>query len=179
MECELKTNYCNNHTNKKLGKIIILNGVSSSGKTTLAMELQEQSEVLLFRISVDDFCNMIPQKAMCIDTFNYAIEMMLRTIRSFSERGFSVVVDIVILKSLGTWDILLEHLHDLPLLLVHVHCPIDELRRREIQRGDRKIGQGERQLDDLFPQEQYDLHIDTYKYSISDCAKQILTVFNR
>lgn len=179
MECELKTDYCNNHTDKKLGKIIILNGVSSSGKTTLARELQEQSETLLFRISVDDFCNIIPQKAMCIDTIKYVIEMMLRTIRSFSERGFSVVVDVVILKSLGTWDILLEHLRDLPLLLVHVHCPIDELRRREIQRGDREIGQGESQLEDLFPQEQYDLHIDTYRYSISECAKQILSVFNK
>lgn len=179
MECKLKTNYCGNHADKKLGKIIILNGVSSSGKTTLARELQEQSEILLFRISVNDFCHMIPQKAMCIDTIKLAIEMMLRTIRSFSEKGLPVIADIVILKSLGIWDVLLDHLHDLPLLLVHVHCPIDELRRREIQRGDRAIGQGESQLTDLFPREQYDLDIDTYRYSVSDCAKQILSVFNK
>ena len=39
----------------KKGKIIILNGVSSSGKTTLAKTIQGRSPIPLYRLDIDDF----------------------------------------------------------------------------------------------------------------------------
>ena len=44
------------------GKIIVLNGVSSSGKTTLAKALQEALDEPYTRLSIDDFINMMPEK---------------------------------------------------------------------------------------------------------------------
>lgn len=44
------------------GKIIILNGVSSSGKSTLAKVLQDQSPIPLYKLDIDDFILMAPDK---------------------------------------------------------------------------------------------------------------------
>ncbi len=46
----------------KKGNIIFLNGVSSSGKTTLAKKIQEKSNSNLAWISIDTFCNMWLEK---------------------------------------------------------------------------------------------------------------------
>jgi chloramphenicol 3-O phosphotransferase len=47
-------------------------------------------------------------------------------------------------------------------MMVHVTCPLDELRRREKARGDRKIGHGESQLAVLMPRDNYELVVDTH-----------------
>jgi chloramphenicol 3-O-phosphotransferase len=52
------------------GKIIFLNGVSSSGKTTLAKSLQERLPDLFYWIAVDIFIDMMPKKYFSIDGFN-------------------------------------------------------------------------------------------------------------
>ena len=44
------------------GKIIILNGASSSGKTTLAKALQDRMDDLTYILSLDDFLTMIGLK---------------------------------------------------------------------------------------------------------------------
>lgn len=52
-------------------------------------------------------------------------------------------------------------LHDHPVLWVRVDCPSHELRRRAAERGNRNIGQGEMQLEDLEPKTLYDVTVDT------------------
>ena len=44
----------------KKGNIIILNGVSSAGKTTLAFALQQALAEPYLRLSLDDFQTMLP-----------------------------------------------------------------------------------------------------------------------
>jgi hypothetical protein len=65
-------------------------------------------------------------------------------------------------------------LHDYPVLFVHVVCPLEELRRREKERGDRSIGQGESQLAKLAPQDIYDVTVDTFKEPKEQCADRII-----
>ncbi|MDO4568544.1 MAG: AAA family ATPase [Clostridia bacterium] len=156
------------------GKVILLNGVSGSGKTTLARELQKQSEELLFRVSVDDFCHMLPAKSMCMTNIERGIDVMFRTVRTICESGFSVVVDAVILAHMNAWNALMEHLDGIPVLLVRVQCPSGELLRRETQRGDRSMGQGEAQLAWLFPGAGYELVVDTFERPCEECSVRIL-----
>lgn len=55
------------------GKIIFLNGPSSAGKTTLAYSLQSKLEEIYYRISVDDFMNMVDRQK-CTMIFTFVLE---------------------------------------------------------------------------------------------------------
>jgi hypothetical protein len=96
--------------------------------------------------------------------------------KAFSDIGMNVIMDGLFLKGekVGLKDYL-EILHDCPVLFVHVTCPLDELRRREKERGDREIGQGESQLALLDPQDTYDITVDT---SREDCADKIIELLD-
>ena len=65
-------------------------------------------------------------------------------------------------------------MHDYPVLFVQVTSPLEELRRRERERGDREIGQGESQVAKLDPQDMYDIIVDTYNNTTVECADKII-----
>lgn len=169
----------------KKGRIIFMNGVSSAGKTTLALALQESSNEPYYLISQDTFCDMWPGKFWGRNPekmFNHTMSLMYKTIRMFSDLGNNVIVDHVllnneILKSQNNEATLkecVEQLYDYPVLFVHVVCPIEELRRREKERGDRDIGNAESQLAYIDPQDTYDITVNTFENTTADCADQIL-----
>jgi len=71
-----------------------------------------------------------------------------------------------------------ELFHDHPVLFVLVTCPLEELRRREKERGDRIIGQAEEQLLELMPQSMYDITVDTYTNTSEECADKIIEMLD-
>lgn len=155
------------------GRIIFLNGVSSSGKTTLAKALQAALPEPYFLLSADTFYNMMPEKQRDVSTFVKAMTGMSHTIRAYSDAGIHVIVDHVLLKLYGTLEECVALLHDHAVLFVHVTCPLEELRRREKERGDRTAGQAERQLAELHPQDTYDLTVNTFGSPLEECVSQI------
>ena len=162
------------------GEIIFLNGVSSAGKTTLAKTLQAQLDKPFYWLSVDAFDSMIPEKYNNRENISVvlkAVSAMHHTIKNFSDMGLNVIVDHVFERQ--DWmDECVELLHEYHVLFVHVTCPLDELRRREKERGDRKIGQGEAQLSLLNPIETYDVTVDTLNSSKEECADEIIKLLN-
>lgn len=56
------------------------------------------------------------------------------------------------------------------MLLVGVHCPVDELDCREAARGDRRVGQAREQLAFVHRLEIYDIEVDTHRESAVVCA---------
>lgn len=168
------------------GKIIFLNGVSSAGKSTLAKTLQARLAEPFYLLSNDVFCDMSPEKFWDInpdETGSTALTGLHHTIKIFSDIGINTIVDHVLLKEQGkkynitNLDNLEECvtlLHEYPVLFVHVICPLEELRRREKERGDRDIGQGESQLSELNPQDTYDITVDTYNNSKDECVDKII-----
>lgn len=66
-----------------------------------------------------------------------------------------------------------------PRFLVHVVCPVEELERRERERGDRNIGQAVWQLSRLIPEAGYDLTIDTFKYTVQENAETIIKALEK
>jgi chloramphenicol 3-O phosphotransferase len=158
------------------GKIIFLNGVSSSGKSTIAKTLQEQLTEPYCWLSVDNFITTIHEKflnAENIVSIFKAVSAMHGSIKVFSDVGLNVIVDHV-LERQELLDECVKILHEYPVLFVHVTCPIEELRRREKERGDRGIGQGESQLSRLCPKDTYDITLDTHNTSKEDCANKII-----
>jgi len=171
------------------GKIIFLNGVSSAGKTTLAKTLQNRLSEPFYLLSNDMFCDMAPEKFWDInsdETGSVALSGLHHTIKTFSDIGINSIVDHVLLKrqgekynkynidNLDNMEECVMLLHDYPVLFVHVTCPLEELRRREKERGDRDIGQGESQLLELSPQSTYDITVDTFLDSTEECADKII-----
>nr|WP_231607571.1 AAA family ATPase [Fictibacillus sp. 18YEL24] len=155
--------------------IIVLNGVSSSGKSTLAKEITKLLPDF-FVFSGDDYDLVIErmedrenQRLIPIETeyFYY------RNVAMFSDRGVNLILDQILHDPL-TLHNFYKTLNSYPILLVGVHCPVKELKRREQSRGDRRIGQAIFQLDFVHQQEIYDVEVNTYTNSMIECVKEIV-----
>ena len=143
---------------------ILLNGPSSSGKSTLARALRdlikekraENYEV----VSIDDFMHTDPMETIYEDDV-YAVsgDLCNRALEILAS-GSGVIIDHVI-TSERIFRQLQEMLHAYPLRLVHVTCPLNVLREREKARGDRCPGSAEASAGYLYPREGYDLTVDT------------------
>lgn len=157
------------------GMIIVLNGVSSAGKSTLAKELTKLLPDF-FDFSVDDYDLVIEKmedrendRLIPIETEYY----YYKNVAMFSDRGVNLILD-QILHDPITLQNFYETLKSYPILLVGVHCPAEELKRREELRGDRQIGQAISQLNFVHSQEFYDIEVNTYTHSMVECAREIV-----
>lgn len=157
------------------GSIIFLNGVSSSGKTTIAEHLVRALPGF-FHFSSDLYDDLIDRmedrkngRLIPVETEHY----IHRTVRMFSDSGVNLVVD-HILHDRKTRDDFYALLLGYPLMMVGVHCPPDIIDQREAARGDRAIGQGRRQLDFVHLHEVYDMEIDTHAASIEENVAKIV-----
>ena len=167
------------------GNIIWLNGVSSSGKSTLAKTLQDRLSEPYYLLANDMFTDepVCPVKFVDInanETYQRALSGMYYAVRGFSDAGINTIVDDVLLKEDG-YDRLkqcVDLLNDYSVLFVHVICPVDELRRREEERKDRWVGMGESQFAILTPQDTYDITVNTYSDSKENCADKIIEAMN-
>ena len=160
------------------GKIVLLNGTSSAGKTTLAKALQDNLDEPYYHICSDDFMHMTPRQLLHGDfDRQMAITqgMMRETAALFSDRGHSVVVDDVIVDAPeGSWlSDYYQRFEGYPVLFVLVECPLEELERREKARGDRQIGQARWNLEHLNRRIPYDLTVNTYDMSVQKCVDTI------
>lgn len=162
------------------GNIIFLNGTSSSGKTSLTKKLQEILEEPYFHLSLDVYENMAPEKHLkqnYWNTLRKGASGMHNSISAFSDAGLNVIVDHVILEipeNEGWLDECVNKLYTYPVLFVQVNCPLDELERREIARGDRNIGQAKFQLERTYGHEIYDLEVNTFENTLEECAQLII-----
>lgn len=162
----------------KRGKIIILNGVSSSGKTTLTKALQRAFDEHYFWIANDTFCEMSADKFWDIDgevTHSRAMMAMFHTIKTFSDLGYNVIVDHVFvdIDTVATLEKCIDILNDYKVYFIRVDCELSELKRRERNRGDRNIGQARFQLDHIHKHELYDYLVDTSNGDIKELADNI------
>ncbi|MCJ8271259.1 MAG: chloramphenicol phosphotransferase CPT family protein [Psychrosphaera sp.] len=156
------------------GKIIILNGTSSAGKSTLAKALQAQMKDVYLHCTSDAFWDMTPRdiKANSIN-FPRMKLAMAKSVRALAETGHNVIVDIVFNGSKSYLEMSGE-LKGLTVVMVKVQCDKEELQKRELARGDRKQGLAESQLDTVHVDVPYDEEVDTSKYSPFECAKQVM-----
>jgi chloramphenicol 3-O phosphotransferase len=158
------------------GLIIVLNGTSSSGKSSIARELLAILDDTFFHMPVDAFHAMRGGPDIAPENLQAEIDRTARgfhrAVAGMAAAGNNVVMDHVLTQPWRLRDCLTLF----PLqavVLVGVHCPLPELERRERARGDRLLGQAARQLESIHGHGDYDLECDTSTLSPTDCAQRI------
>ena len=162
------------------GRIIFLNGVTSSGKTTIVEALQEQRDIFFYVVANDLFQEMVGEQYLQEDYWKYLSEviiMMYHTAKLYSDMGKNVLIDGILVEREEIkphYQKLLEILKDNPLDIVEIYCPLDICRQRNIERGDRYESQSEEQSEIMSKDISYTLSVDTSKCTPEECAKQII-----
>ncbi|GHF23898.1 chloramphenicol phosphotransferase [Streptomyces griseoluteus] len=156
------------------GRIIFLNGTSSSGKSSIARELLGLLDDGVYsHLSVDAFNAMRAQRELSEEEFDAALRRTRlgfhRSVAAMAEVGNDLVVDHVLSEPWRLTDCLTV-LPPEDVLFVGVHCPREELERRERARGDREAGLAALQYDLVHAHGDYDLECDTSTASPRACA---------
>jgi chloramphenicol 3-O phosphotransferase len=180
------------------GRIILINGTSSSGKTTLVRALQAAAPDLWLEMGIDRFAYALPGRVngqpswpllfpyvrpdggsegpFTIETTplgNRFISGMHATAAALAGVGFNVIVDHVILEP--GWVPEMRRLWaGFQVLHVGVRCPLDVVLERERVREDRTIGQAEAQFGIVHRWTSYDVEVDTSILTPTEAATRIL-----
>lgn len=167
-----------------LPDVILLNGASSSGKSTFARALQIALPRPYFNYSSDLFVDggMLPAiDRTTPDTFvswnvirPKFFQGFHRSIPAFVSAGNRVIVEHVV--EFGRWlDELVQLLSGYSVFYVGVTCPVSEIDARELRRGNRYIGEGRSHIEDgIHTWSGYDLMIDTHAQSIEQNVAKVL-----
>ncbi len=164
----------------KKGRIIYLNGVTSSGKTSIVEALQARRDVFFYVVANDLFQEMIGEDYLKEDYWKYLSEviiMMYHTAKLFSDMGKNVIIDSILVEREGIaphYERMKKILQDNPLDIVEVFCPPEICRQRNIDRGDRYETQSDEQAALMATGIQYSLRVDTSRFSPAECADAIL-----
>ena len=178
-----------------MASVIILNGVSSSGKSSLARALQNNSRETLLRVAMDDFLSMLPPgRESTEDWFplvlaeapeqalprieigprgGLLLEQMRAFVGSLAARGMSVIVDEVC-EAEAIRDYRLQ-VGSARLVVVKVEAPLAVIEQRERERGDRLIGLARDQAGFLHKGIAYDITVDTSTGTPDELARELLT----
>ena len=153
------------------GNIILLNGASSSGKSTLARHCQDLLEQPFLHLSSDQLVDggALPRRRDPTGPFAWPEHLrplffdgFHRCIPAMASAGNNLLVDHII--EYRSWRLQLEDLlSGFDVFLVAVHCDGAELDRRERVRGDRRPGEGRAHLEDnqIHQLGAYDYEVDT------------------
>ena len=149
------------------GKIILLNGASSSGKSTLASRLQAKLEEPFWHFSIDHIreAKILPMARISSGEFLWS-GMRTQFFNGFhlclpalASAGNNLIVEHIV-ETQEWMQILLNLLAPFDVFFVGIHCPLDELERREIERSDRRIGEAKHDFETCHTFGIYDLEID-------------------
>ena len=148
------------------GKIIIINGPSSSGKTTLALALQKQLDVPFIRFSFDLFLDhkAFPSEQIRNGTFSWdqmrpsVFRGLHQCLPALASAGNNIIFDHIIETKAWLHE-LLSLIAELDVFFVGLHCSLPELERREIQRGDRRRGEAQMDFQTVHSITSYDLEL--------------------
>lgn len=152
--------------NPRAGSIILLNGASSAGKSTLARAIQSAADRPFLRFSLDlfFFSEVLPPRKG--DAFAWPLVRprvlagFYGCVRALADAGNDLVVDHIFEDQAG-YEAFIAALQGLDLFLVGVHCPLDELERREQSRSDRGQGDARRDLETVHTFTTYDIEVDS------------------
>ena len=159
------------------GKIIFLNGTSSSGKTSLARALQKELDEPFLYYSSDTFATFLPERCFQdIQLLLVEIPNLLSGFHAslpvFAKKGNNLIIDHVFQEK--EWLVeCIEVLKDQEVLFVGVLCDLTVLEEREKKRVDREEGQARYQSSRVHKDCVYDIEIDNSKMSPEEGAKYI------
>ena len=163
--------------------IIYLNGVTSTGKSTIVAALRKLGKTEFYYLSDDIFEDYIVHMDQEYGSEGYwtklseAVFMMHRAAKAFSDGGKAVVIDSMLLESQvfrPHYQRVMEIYKDSPLFMVEVFCPLEICRQRNLARGNRDEFQSHEQAEVMAKDVAYQLRLDTSVLSPEQCAQEII-----
>jgi chloramphenicol 3-O phosphotransferase len=184
------------------GRVIVLNGPSSSGKTSLAVELQarlaSRGECWII-LGIDDYLSRLPfawvtaddhvganaEDGIVLERVDGAIRWRIGPIgrqlfaayrgavSAAARSGLDVIVDEVVLDE-DVWAGWQRELEGIDTLWVRVIADVTVLEARELARGDRTKGTARAQVDDVHRFGAHDVSVDTGVLTVTEAAGVIL-----
>lgn len=170
-------------------RVILLNGVSSSGKSSVARSLQARFPDAWLAMRIDDLILAMPEwivnrvtgisfepdgRVSVGEEFARLDDAWKHGVAAMARAGAGIVVDDVWIGGASSQARWREALGDLPALWVGVHCDPAVLAERERARGDRVVGMAADQLPLVHAGVVYDLEVDTTDASPDECARRII-----
>ncbi|MCY1126962.1 hypothetical protein OU426_08855 [Frigidibacter sp. RF13] len=174
-------------------RVILLNGPGSVGKSSVARALQACASGPLLHVSMDSFCEMLPDRAWDdADFFRFEsrgspaepatevltgpkgaalLAAMRATVADLARRGLDVVVDDVWLDGEPAEYAALLAGHSV--WRIGLTAPLDIVEAREMSRSDRMHGLSRAQFERVHGGVRYDLMIDVSLRSAQEAAQQI------
>jgi chloramphenicol 3-O phosphotransferase len=178
-------------------KIVLLNGVGSAGKSSIARALQTITATPFLHVQMDAFIDMLPEALQDhADGFSFetvledgkpsvvirsgpvgarAMRGMRHAIAAMAGQGNNLIVDDVIFN-----DGIAEYrglLSAFDLHVVGVIAPLEVLEAREAARADRLPGLARWQYPRVHKGVDYDLDVDTSQLTPLECARRIQEKF--
>ena len=180
-----------------MATIVLLNGVGSAGKSSIAKALQTITAEPFLHVAMDTFFEMMPARywdhpdGVTFETIQQdgkpsvvirsgpvadrILRGMRRSIAAMAREGNNQIVDDVLIgDEMGEYETLLR---DFTFRTVGVFAPLDVLEARERDRGNRLIGLARWQYDRVHHGKRYDLEVDTSKTTAIECAERIKQAF--
>ena len=162
------------------GRIIFLNGVTSSGKTSIVEALQNRDDCYFYVVANDLFEQMIGDRFLQEDYWQHlsrVILLMYHTAKLFSDLGHDVLIDVILVERpeiAPHYQQMMDILSDNPLSIVEVACPLNICRARNIARGDRHENQSDEQAAIMARNIRYAMTVHTDKNTPEECAEAIV-----
>jgi len=181
------------------GRVVIINGPSSVGKSTIAGGIQDAMTEPWLKVGIDDFLRFMPERLVNLgpsadpgfrwfpaaatgeeatrivsgEYGHLVMRGMQRAIGGLADAGLDVIVDDVLLEA--PWlDGYLEELAAVDVVFVGVTAPLDVIEERELARGDRFPRQARGHYDVVHHDDIYDVKVDTSILDPQACVEQIV-----
>lgn len=163
--------------------LIYLNGTSSSGKTSIAKELQSlipgpclyfSIDALLYALATEDLDAIMGKRPYRYTiNWNSIFEGYFASVAALVNAGNTVIADnpVYTEKLAGEFAKTIDPI--LKKLVVKLDCPLDELERREKAREDRAIGIAKNQIEGIHRFLKYDMDVDSHQSNPKQVALKI------
>jgi chloramphenicol 3-O phosphotransferase len=164
---------------ERTGHVIILNGASSSGKSSIAQALLARLDPPHFHLAVDAINSMrsrsktraVPDAALP-DILRRTRAGFHRAVAGMALAGNDVVMDYVFSEPWRLRDCLTV-LSGLRVILVAVRCDLEELEKRERHRTDREEGLARAQVGVVHAHGDHDIEVWSDRMDPNRCAEVI------
>jgi len=149
------------------GKVILLNGASSAGKSSIARAVQARIDAPFWHYSIDHIrdSGMLPMDRIRRGDFVWSemrpafFDGFHRSLPALVGAGNNLIVEIIFETREWLADVV-GLLAPFDVFFVGVHCDLEELERREKARGDRRLGDARRDFETAHRHAVYDFELD-------------------
>ncbi|MPQ96661.1 chloramphenicol phosphotransferase [Modestobacter sp. I12A-02628] len=162
--------------------MIVLNGGSSSGTTSIARALQQLLPQPWLVLGVDDLVDALPPALVSYgpqgevelgEGFRALEDAWTAGLAAMARAGARIIVDDVFLGGSASQERTRAHLVGVTVVWAGVRCDPQIAATRESARGDRVVGMAASQAELVHRGVHYDVVVDTTRTSALDCARVI------